>query len=279
MHLSVRSAAMADVIGVLTSSHISALQAIETALGGTFMGLAAAARTAKRARRLTPRTCRRLERLDLAMHVARHATTGRMAELLEEVAAELAGGAVDTGARQADPDSDEPDPVAAWATASESSVGTGGDDLPVHPKYARDTSERVAVVVPAVAPAIGGQDHSAPDLSGHAPGTQLPPQAATQESGENLGLDAYQLELKAAKEEIFRIKNSATLQFLQNDQVKEENLVLRDQVKEALRHKRYAIKLAAVANKALNAQVWNGTLTAEEQHIWVALAACIDQGA
>ena len=120
-----RAAAMADVIGVLTSTHISALQSIETALGGTFMGLAVAARTAKRANRLSPKTCRRLERLDLAMHVARHATAGRMAELLDQVATELSENADASGPGQFDRGGREP--AAELASTPDSSEHAGED--------------------------------------------------------------------------------------------------------------------------------------------------------
>ena len=77
------------VVGVIAEAHLAALQAIESKMGATYMGLAVAARSARRAGRISVRICRRLERLDMAWHVVRHTTSGRLTELANELSADL----------------------------------------------------------------------------------------------------------------------------------------------------------------------------------------------
>ena len=79
----------ASVVGLLAEAQLRALQKFEEKLGGSYMGLSVAARAARRAGLLSSCSSRRLERLDIAMHVARHTTVARLEAMLSDLAAEL----------------------------------------------------------------------------------------------------------------------------------------------------------------------------------------------
>ena len=83
---------MASVVELLAGAQFNALSAISDALGeaADFQGLTMAAKCARRRGLVSPNLARRLERLDMAAHVARHCTRGRMQAIVAELVRALA---------------------------------------------------------------------------------------------------------------------------------------------------------------------------------------------
>ena len=73
---------MADLI---FSLHGELLRLISWEMGAHFAGLEQAARTARISRRLSPRLCRKLQKVDVAFALVRHVTTVSCGALLREV--------------------------------------------------------------------------------------------------------------------------------------------------------------------------------------------------
>ena len=78
-----------DVVGLLADAQFRALIALANKLNADFIGLSAAARSARRAKVICPNTARKLERLDVAAHFARHATVQRMEHFLAQIVAQI----------------------------------------------------------------------------------------------------------------------------------------------------------------------------------------------
>ena len=78
------------VVGLLAHTQHQAFALLSEVLGASFEGLSIAARHGRRKGLLNQRTMRRLERLDIATHVVRHATSPKLLALLTDLQDELA---------------------------------------------------------------------------------------------------------------------------------------------------------------------------------------------
>ena len=78
-----------SVVGLLTDAQHSALTVLASLFDQNFEGLSVAARAARRAGRISPGLAKKLERLDLAAHFARHATAQKVRILADALDAEL----------------------------------------------------------------------------------------------------------------------------------------------------------------------------------------------
>ena len=78
-----------SVVGLLADAQHSALTVLASLFDQNFEGLSVAARAARRAGRISPGLAKKLERLDLAAHFARHATAQKVRILADALDAEL----------------------------------------------------------------------------------------------------------------------------------------------------------------------------------------------
>ena len=80
---------MLSVVGLLADAQHSALTVLASLFDQNFEGLSIAARAARRAGRISPGLAKKLERLDVAAHFARHATAQKVRHLADALDAEL----------------------------------------------------------------------------------------------------------------------------------------------------------------------------------------------
>lgn len=78
------------VVGILSAAQHSSLCLLSDTMQSDFIGLAVAARAARRSGVISGVMARKLERLDFATHIARHATKQRMNGFLSTLVAEVA---------------------------------------------------------------------------------------------------------------------------------------------------------------------------------------------
>ena len=81
--------AQLGVVGLLADAHHAALCRLASLTGDDFTGLAVAARVCRRKQVISTTKTRKLERVDVAMHVVRHLTAQRVTSFLSDLDHEL----------------------------------------------------------------------------------------------------------------------------------------------------------------------------------------------
>ena len=186
-----------NVVANLAELHSNCFELLSTKLKGDFAGLTVAARAARRQRLIRPSMARKMEKVDIANAVARHAQTYRCRALFEALLAEVSR----VTAQDSDHTASESDNAASIFTPS-STQHRGATMGTVEEKHDAEEPQRCIDIAPNVgvawvpigplpSHAVAPVAHFAAKCSQQAPG--LPPQVFDVAPGEAIVPDGLKV--------------------------------------------------------------------------------------